>query len=175
MSPVYNVLGNKGTLALLREMAQQGDLSDDEALLVDALIPRTVWLTPASAALAIEQRADYVLKPVDGFAGRDVVAGREMGEVEWRERVLKLAHNPRERFVLQQYVDTDIEQVTVVDEQGAIATHAARVVWGLYNFGDEYLGGFIRAKPQDATAIINGASGAAAGPLPRHLCGQDQE
>lgn len=175
MSPAYNVLGNKGTLALLWEMAEQGELSDDEEALVRELIPHTVWLTPASAALAIEQQADHVLKPVDGFAGRDVVSGREMGEAEWRERLLTLAHSPRERFVLQRYVDTDIEQVTVVDESGVVSAHAARVVWGLYTFGDDYLGGFVRAKPQEATAIINGASGAAAGPLPRHLCRQDLE
>ncbi|MCA8157817.1 circularly permuted type 2 ATP-grasp protein [Burkholderia contaminans] len=165
MALAYNAIGNKGVWALLWTMCDHGLLAADEAELVTTFLPRTVWLDERSldAVLANQQR--LVLKPVCGLEGRDVRLGNEATVKQWQTLVRAAATQARS-YVAQELVSPDVMTVSVADTSGNTHDEAAHVVWGVYVFGDNYLGCFLRGSPLGSSMVINVATGSSSGPVP---------
>lgn len=176
MGPNYNVLSNKGILALLWERACSGLLSPSQEELVREFIPKTQWMNASNSTWVIESRESLVIKPIDGSAGYEVYIGEEMDQLAWRKRVMEIIHGSEGKaYVAQEYVKPELMNVLLADRFGNIREEYQRVIWGLFTFGSEFLGGFIRSKPDLGTMVINHANGASVGPIPPSAWSKQRE
>lgn len=161
----YNVLAGKGMWALLWQLYEENQLSPMQRTLVESYLPYTIWLSDETLNIAYEQQNDWVLKPTDGYAGRDVVCGREVDFLHWQETLNRALSIGNKAFILQRYTEPYPLSVTTCDVNGQHQESFARVVWGLYYQNGEYLGGLLRSLPMTESAVINYAMGAATGPM----------
>lgn len=165
MGPHYNLINNKGVLAMLWDLYEQGRLSVSEAEVVRKWLAPTLWLSGDNMARIAGEREQWVLKPIDGACGRDVWCGQEMSDDAWGQRLSEvLALGPR-RFVAQRFASPEQAEVAIAGPQGEAMGQGYKIVWGVYVFGEDYLGLLVRAKPPEGTAVINHATGAVVGPL----------
>lgn len=166
MGPIYKLISNKGIFAFLWELCESNRLTQDEADLVRSMIPPTIWLDANSLQQIKQDRVSFVIKPIDGLAGKDVLCGKEYSQIEWDEVLRRIVDKAPRSFVVQNYVESVFRNVALADETGSLSMERCRIVWGIYIFGDDYLGTYLRAKPIGASAVINAANGASSGPLP---------
>ncbi|MEW5289965.1 circularly permuted type 2 ATP-grasp protein [Erwinia papayae] len=167
MSPKYNVLSNKGILALLWEKALAGSLSSEDTTLVRSFIPYTFWLTSESYDAVLAQKESLVIKPIDGNCGFDVYVGPDMSEQEWKDVVTEVMNKLHPKsYVAQRYVAPPLMNVTLAHPDGGLSNELQKIIWGIFVFGNKNLGGFIRAKNNAGSNVINHANGANIGPLP---------
>ncbi|WP_434672069.1 hypothetical protein [Pseudomonas sp. R1-15] len=161
----YNVLAGKGVWALLWQLCSEDKLGIEDRSLVEKHLPYTFWLVDSSLDIALKQQQKWVLKPTDGYAGRDVVCGREVTGQQWEDALHAALSVGGKAFIIQEYVEPDPRWVATYDVDGHLEEYQARVVWGLYFLDEKYLGGLLRALPVTHSAVINYASGAATGPM----------
>ncbi|GAB2930772.1 hypothetical protein GCM10027280_17880 [Micromonospora polyrhachis] len=149
----YGIYANKGILALVSELRQQGGLSPDEAAMVDRILPWTRRVTPAIWEHCRDNRERLVLKPAVGASGAGVTIGWDVTPDEWAAAFEKASTTP---YIVQERVAPAPEPVpdgdTLVDWLPA---------WGVFVFEQGYAGNFIRALPADAGTVINEATGSA--------------
>ncbi|WP_122385352.1 hypothetical protein, partial [Pseudomonas savastanoi] len=164
----YNLINNKGVLALLWKLANDGTLGDDNAKLVKEWIPETYWLSPADIEI-FEDRRQWVIKPVNGACGRDVICGAELTEKEWADKIELFLSQPERSYVRQKFILPEIQNVTLGwgADESAKTQEKMHVIWGLYVYGNDYLGGMVRGNSVDVGYVINHATGACIGPMPQ--------
>ncbi|RON72532.1 hypothetical protein [Pseudomonas fluorescens] len=161
----YNVLAGKGVWALLWQFYLENNLDDADRALVKEHLPLTHWLVEETQDIALKEQSRWVLKPTDGYAGRDVVCGREVTAEDWAEKIRKALGIGGKAYILQEYIEPEPLLVATIDENGRLEEYKARVVWGFYFLEGQYQGGLLRALPLSQTAVINYATGAATGPM----------
>ncbi|AMK30218.1 hypothetical protein [Pseudomonas mosselii] len=161
----YNVFAGKGVWALLWQLCAEGKLTAEDRALVEQHLPYTSWLLDNTLDVALKEKNRLVLKPTDGYAGRDVVCGKEMTERQWEAALHAALGSGEKAYILQAYVEPIPQWVATYDVNGRLEEYQARVVWGLYFLDDKYLGGLLRALPVTHSAVINYAGGAATGPM----------
>ena len=167
MGPIYRLMANKGVLALLWSFVEEGRLSDEHSSLVKKLIPPTKFVSAHAIGPLTEGKDDWVLKPIDGFAGKGIFCGRDLSPEEWKSALSRISSQlPLNSYVAQRYAAPGIGNAELADINGEILIQSSRLLWGTFVFGQEYLGTFIRAKPDHGSSIINHANGASVGPIP---------
>lgn len=131
-------------------------LADDKALLAPlselhpAHVPQTRVLTPALEAQVRAARAEWVLKPVDGYGGFGIVVGPFVSDAEWNAAVTHALSTPG-RFVAQRYVPLPRERVALLDgaETDAFLIHS---LW----FHPHLAGAFVRASTNPVVNVHQG-------------------
>lgn len=167
MGVACNLVNNKGVLALLWELLDDGLLDEAEAKLVERWIPETRWVTGAILERLLHDRHEWVVKPIDGACGHDVLCGCDHLPPEWEQRLREILREPEHSFVAQRFHAPEVREVAIGfgEEPDAVRVEPARIVWGVFVYGTHYLGCLVRSKPLDGVAVINHATGALVGPL----------
>lgn len=167
MSPKFNILSNKGILALLWEKLLASQLSEEHETLVKEFVPYTFWVTETSQEEVLLRQNHLVIKPIDGNGGLNVFIGAEYSSAEWQEKINEIIRvlSPR-AYVAQNYEKPPIMMTNLAHPDGKVTNELQKVIWGVFVFGEENLGGFIRAKSYTGSNIINHANGASVGPIP---------
>ncbi|MEA3234653.1 circularly permuted type 2 ATP-grasp protein [Pseudomonas mosselii] len=159
------LLSNKGALALLHELVQTPLLNDEEKALVTSVVPYTCHVTQDNIHRLLDEPERWVVKPTDSACGQGVRYGGELTESEWCGYLEKITSTPGETYIAQEFCKAECAPTVFSLSDGGNITEAASVVWGVYVYGDRYLGTLVRAKPRQDTIVINHASGASVGPL----------
>jgi hypothetical protein len=157
MSFLAELIGNKGTLAMLRDPAHAGDFSDAERATVERLVPWTALVgDPPPDELPQDE---LVLKPVGGWSGRGVTPGWTVDRGTWLDHLAKAAGGP---WVLQRRVRARPEPVPEPSVAG-LELSTMDFNWGAFLAGDQYDGMMVRAVRSGTEAIISTAHGASIG------------
>lgn len=165
--PLALFTGDKRALALLSE-SQGSDCYDAaERQAIRSYIPWTriakdgwteldgerVWLR--DVALAKQER--FVLKDSQAAAGRNVLVGRYVEPAVWREAVEKSFETGF--WVLQEWLRSAPVWLWS-GEEGEMLPYES--VWGLFQLGQRFGGGFLRIQRGSRTGIINSVHGSTA-------------
>ena len=163
-APVSQLLGDKRNLALLSQNAHLPVFSDEDRRIIDHHVPWSRELKPGPTTyrgqevmlpeFLMANRADFVVKAGLGHSGEDVLVGPHTSQEEWDAAIVKVA--PSGTWLAQEYLQS--RSHLYLDEHGPARHHS---VWGLYDFGTRFAGGFIRVMPEDkGNGVINSACGA---------------
>lgn len=167
MSPKFNILSNKGILALLWEKVRAGELSVEDSEFITDFVPHTYWLTEQTRQEVLMQKDRLVIKPIDGNCGFNVYIGADQSHHDWQhivDSILQAYHS--RAYVAQNFAAPSLMNVTLAHEDGSLSQELQKIIWGVFIFGEKNLGGFIRAKNTSGSNIINHANGASVGPIP---------
>lgn len=144
------VFASKGFLSTLHSLKSDGRLDDDEAALVDRLIPwtRDVRALPDTWSHAAEQiglrREEIVLKAKRDLGGNGVIFGRERSDIEFEGD-----------WARARATDSVVQKVV---EPVTLDLHADprawRVVLGSYMTPSGPAGHMIRARPADEGLLV---------------------
>lgn len=143
------VIHNKMAFAALHDARFHHYFSPSE---IKYIIDHVPYTAPWSEELLedehfISEKDHYILKPVDYYASKGVVAGKECTTEEWEEH-LKEALN--KDFLIQEYVALPV--LPMIDfDHGGIEDYGQ--ITGLFVYGEEFKGIYSRAG---RNAIISG-------------------
>ena len=161
-------LSDKRNLALLSERGGSDDFSAEERELIARHVPWTRVMEDAPAVwrgeraglpqLAVEQRERLVLKPAQSFGGKGVHVGWQTAPDEWERLVREALSGPP--WIVQEWVES--LPYVHLSKAGEPVPHD--VVWGIFTFGDEYGGTFLRLAPK-GRGVVNVAQQAEVGYL----------
>lgn len=165
MGPISRLLANKGNLALLYELLDTRALKTHESKLVENFVPRTIWVLEENIDTLLKQKNEWVLKPITGFGGYGVVVGLEVTDDQWKIQ-LNHALMKRKSHVAQKYIHPIGRKTELTSKDGELEERISNIIWGIFVFGNEYLGTFIRANAVGESVIVNHINNAAIGPLP---------
>ncbi|HXO22331.1 MAG TPA: hypothetical protein VOA87_20620 [Thermoanaerobaculia bacterium] len=159
--PVTMLLSDKRNLALLSEAADGGGglIDGEEKDLVRRHLPWTRRVARATAIFGGEEvflpdllagrREELVLKGAQSLGGADVHIGRFLSATAWETVVQRALAEPG--WIVQEEVRSlpwlfpgDDEELAVFD-----------VVWGIFVFGEEYGGTFVRMLPRERRGTVN--------------------
>jgi hypothetical protein len=160
-----SLLGDKGNLGILLELAQAGKFSARENELMIKHIP---WTSSVENKKVIFKHKDYnliellkanknsfVIKAARGFQGKDVFVGKFLSDDEWI-KALETALESR-LFIAQEFSDS--VDFLAPNEQNEWTPH--KLIWGAFGFGDAYGGVWVRmSEVKSNAAVINSATGA---------------
>lgn len=164
-SPFHALLSDKGLLAVLHECADEELLDAADSALIRRFIPWTARLRDAPASIEgrrvemvphlLQHKDEFVLKRFSSNSGRHVIVGRYCETGQWQDAVRRALEESR--WTVQQFCAPSI--LDVHDPQHGVAPHA--VIWGLFAYGGEYAGAFVRAdRNLTQRGVINSATGA---------------
>ncbi len=171
MTFAAELVGNKGTLALLSEATEHETLQPKEHELIRRYVPWTRFVESGTTRrhgeehdmtrLLVERQADFILKPVVGYAGHGVTPGWVTSAEDWRHLVEQALSGPI-RYVVQDRVIPRTEWLPRLGVSG-ISWGETAINWGVFVARDQYNGVYIRGGFGEGEAVINVAQGAAWG------------
>lgn len=139
--PISKILSNKLNLALCWEYHDSGLFSKKERDIIDKYIPWTRKINPSLKDYILKNKDNLVLKPPDELGGIDVMVGRYSSGLQW-EKTLQKALNSK-NWVVQEWLNS----YRYMYQSGEYGCTPHSSVWGLFAFGDSYVGGFVRILP----------------------------
>jgi len=151
-----NVFGNKGTLAMLSEFAEDTSVfSAPERAVIDRVLPWSRLLGRRGADAdgrfveeCVRRRERLVFKPTGKFGGEGVLIGQEVDDRTWREA---LAASAQAGCLVQEVVRPSREPM--IDPQtGARSEWYA--LWAAFMTPTGLSGGGVRAIPPGGTSVI---------------------
>lgn len=158
------VVSNKSTLAVLTDSRFDNLFTDEENEIKYRHIPWTRNLLPGRVQykgkehdifeLAAADREGFVIKPADGYGGKDVFIGQEVSQSEW-DSVLETAAGGGRIWVLQELVDIPEEDFPIF-EDGAFSLEKRKVNLNPFAIGGRYAGCISRISKYP---IINVSAG----------------
>jgi len=168
--PVTVLLSNKLNLALLSENEDSDVFTPGERKIIKKYIPWTRKIVPGEVTYGTERfkledfvlshRETLVIKPAEGLAGEGVYVGRYTSAEEW-EGMVELALL-KKNWLVQEYIES-YPYLYQCGEEGYAQYDS---VWGIFVFGSEYGGGFLRiVNKEDNSGVINVHQGAEVTPL----------
>jgi hypothetical protein len=151
-----NVFGNKGTLAMLSEFADDPSMfTGPERAVIDRVLPWSRMLGRPGAgpdAGRIEEcarrREQLVFKPTGLYGGKGVVIGQEVDDRTWREALTASAESG---CLVQEVVRPNLERV-IEPDTGASSEWFA--LWAAFMTPAGLSGGGIRAVPPGGSTVI---------------------
>lgn len=171
MSFVAELIGNKGTIALLSDPIHRHHFSLEEQALIDRFIPHTRFVRSGTTwwdgrevevlDLLRERQDDLVLKPVIGYGGLGVQVGWKMRRDEWETAVERAARGPV-LYVLQERVRPVPESMPRLTPHG-VRFDDVVLNWGVYVANGRYNGAMVRGTRARGHGVINVMQGAAMG------------
>jgi hypothetical protein len=166
--PITTLLTNKLNLALLSEHEDSEIFTPGERKIIKAHIPWTRRIVPGKVIFAGKtfnwedflhsRRTKLVIKPALELGGKGVGIGKYTPPDQWETIAQQALQDETRNWIAQEYMET-LPHVYQYGEEGYIEHE---VVWGLFVFGREYAGGFLRVIPktENIKGIINTSQGA---------------
>ncbi|MFF3029992.1 hypothetical protein ACFVS7_03055 [Streptomyces rubiginosohelvolus] len=149
------VMGSKVWMGLLHDSELRALLPASACEVIDALVPRTHVVTDANLDALIDGRTGFFFKSAADFGGSGVIDGRTADAAGLRDR---LAGENRGSWIAQEIVQPAEFPVRLI---GSSETMSRECVLGLYRYGEEWSGHFLRSR--SGASVINMSSGAAVG------------
>ncbi len=164
-SPFRFALGDKRSLCVLYGRRNDPVFSSEERALIEKYLPWSVALRSqdvdfegrryALRTLLLEQRERFVIKVATGFQGKNVFVGKFQPIDAWHTIVDKAMDDGS--WLAQEYC----QSLPYYGQAGASGVGLYDVVWGIFNFGHEYGGCWLRLMARgEGDGIINSAKGA---------------
>jgi hypothetical protein len=165
--PITWLLSSKLNQALLSENENTGKFTPRERELINTYIPWTRRLVPGKVTYGTRtfyledfiysHREKLVIKPARDLGGKDVLVGKYTSVDQWEKTANQALGDKTGNWILQEYVQPLPHMYQYGDE--GYAEH--QTTWGLFVFGSEYGGGFLRTLPTENTSgVINTHQGA---------------
>jgi len=165
--PITWLLSSKLNQALLSENENTGRFTPWESELIKTYIPWTRRVVPGRVTYGTEtfhledflysHREKLVLKPVLEMGGKDVQVGKYTPADRWENLVKQVLSDETSSWIVQEYV----EPFTHLYQYGDNGYAEYETIWGLFVFGTQYAGGFLRILPaENTTGVINTHQGA---------------
>jgi hypothetical protein len=166
--PITTLLTNKLNLALLSEHEDSEIFTPEERKIIKNHIPWTRRIVPGKVTFAGKtfdwedflrsHRTTLVIKPGLEYGGKGVAIGKYTPADQWETMVQQALRDETRNWIAQEFMET-LPHVYQHGEEGYIQSE---VVWGLFVFGREYAGGFLRVIPktENIKGIINTSQGA---------------
>jgi hypothetical protein len=151
-----NVFGNKGTLAMLSEFAEDASVfSAQERAVIERVLPWSRMLGRRGPELderfvseCMQRREQLVFKPTGLFGGEGVLIGREVDPHTWREA---LTASTETGCLVQEIVQPNTESV-IEPQTGARSEWYA--LWAAFMTPTGLAGGGVRAIPPGGSTVI---------------------
>ena len=151
-----NVFGNKGTLAMLSEFAEDASVFDaHERAVIERVLPWSRMLGRRGAesderfiSECMQRRESLVFKPTGLFGGEGVLIGREVDPGTWRDA---LAASTQTGCLVQEIVQPNVE--SVIDPQNGTRTDYF-ALWAAFMTPAGLCGGGVRAVPPGGSTVI---------------------
>jgi hypothetical protein len=166
--PITTLLSNKLNHVLLSENEDSGVFTPEEREIIKASIPWTRRIVPGEVTSRKEifqmedflrsHRQKLIIKPVQEMGGQGVSIGKYTPPQQWQEAIEQAFQDENSNWIAQEYVEP-LPYLYQCSDNG-YAEH--EVVWGLFVFGREYAGGFLRVIPksENCGGVINTSRGA---------------
>jgi len=157
--PFSYLLCNKLNMALLSEFQDSEIFEEKERELIRCHVPWTRRVASGNADFEgnsislfdfiLENRDTLMLKKSLGSSGQFVVAGPSRTPGEW-ETALRRALEEKD-WIVQKYIACP----SFPYQYGDYGCCLHDVIWGLFVFGEEYGGAFLRVLPKGRGAVVN--------------------
>ena len=166
-NPLFDVLGEKRSLALVHKHKNSDIYTDHEMQCIDRFIP---WCAPSSPQsilykgtefsleqLLLSQQESFVIKHGAGYEGRDVYIGKYTASDVWNDVLQRALKDGK--WLVQEYCESNRYYA-----QSDNSYTSFDIIWGLFVFGDKYAGNVLRFMKSDSgTGVVNAATGAESG------------
>lgn len=168
MGLTYSLISNKGLLALLWHMSENGELSKKESELVHDLLPRTYKVTNNNYNYIIENQNKLILKPLNYLSSFNVEAGCELSKTAWVKKISQILNGViLDHYVVQELAHPEISNI-FFHSNSNYRTEKLMVWWGIFVFGDECWGGLVRGRPCNNSVVTRANDKSKFwGPIPR--------
>jgi hypothetical protein len=164
-NPLDGIIGDKRNLALLYKHKDSGVFSQMERQIINAYIPWCATIKCQKVdyrgqnydlkTLLQSQKDQFVIKTALGGQGVDVFVGRSQTEDEWLEIIEKSFSESG--WVVQEFC----KSLNFYGQFGQYGIAEFDVIWGIFGFGDEYAGSWLRMMDISSEhGVINSATGA---------------
>jgi hypothetical protein len=164
-NPFTATIGDKRSLALLHKHKHNPVFSERERQLIDYFIPWGTEATPKQVefkgrqadleTLLREERPRFVVKVAHGAQGNDVYVGKFKTDEEWSVAVRRAMSEPG--WLVQEYCGS----LPFYGQSGEWGYELHDVIWGVFGFGTQYGGCWLRLMRRGGgDGIINSAKGA---------------
>lgn len=155
--PIMDILANKLSLALLSEMENSDIFNSGERENIKKYIPWTRKLIPGETTydtnngenirgrledVVISYREQLVIKAGRSYGGKEVIMGMEVPPPQWKQLIEKAF--AQKDWVVQEY----IKPYSLLYQFGESGYVPHQVVWGVFSFGTQSPGGFVRVLPE---------------------------
>lgn len=165
--PISGIMSSKFNLALLSEHENSKVFSSEEQEAIKKYIPWTRKVFAGNTTydtkninledFILSNRERLLLKPSEGIGGYGVCPGCSTSPNLWKQQVEKALKE--KNWVVQEYIPS-YSYLYQNGENGCAEHH---VVWGIFVFGSQRAGGYIRLLPvRDHKGVINASQGAQA-------------
>jgi glutathionylspermidine synthase len=145
------VVHTKLFFAMLYHDVLRKYFSESQLSFIDKTIPYTQVLSVGMADDAFIQNKDqYILKPIDYYASKGVIAGEGTSEEEWRQLLAEKRHEP---YLIQKYCPLALRESLLPNDQGGFDQVSFRTITGMYVYNEKVKGIYSRAG---LNAIISG-------------------
>lgn len=164
-NPAEWVLADKRSLALLYKRRKDPSFTEEERQIIEVFLPWATPLCPGQvefdgrmedlASLLFRLKDRFVIKVARGGKGDDVYVGKHQNIHDWMRLVLRgMAEGD---WLVQEFC----RSLPFYGQSGDSGYGIFDVVWGIYGFGDEYSGSWLRLMERDAgNGVINSDKGA---------------
>jgi len=164
--PISELLSNKLNLALLSENEDSDVFNLEERRIIKEYIPWTRKVVPGEVTFGtdtfiledfiLSNQDKLVMKPADRFGGEGVYVGRYISALDWKGLIEVALY--QKNWLVQEYV----ESFPFLHQAGLNGCSGHDVVWGVFIFGEQYAGTFLRVLPRgkNTKGIINSHMGA---------------
>ena len=124
---------------------------ESELAFIDRHVPYTRPLKKDEAFEGyIENREDYIIKPIDYYASKGVCAGKDYDDTQWRNL---LEEKATQEFIIQKYCPVSLVDNLYEEENGNIVHRTFKTITGLFTYNEKLSGVYVRAG---LNAIISG-------------------
>lgn len=143
-SPYEVFWSSKAMFALAWRGIEERVIDEPTARLLSEMLPRTYVLRRELRERAVEERADWVLKPAFGLGGKEVAIGRLVDGAAWAAAVDTALESGR-RFVLQRYEAPLTFPLHILRPGSPPEGGEHPIVLGLFQLDETYSGAMARA------------------------------
>lgn len=160
IDPMADVLASKAVMAMTWRGVEEGLLADDQARLVEAVLPHTVFIGEADRIGAAEERHDWVLKTAFGHGGYEVRCGWELSREAWLASLQAARDDDGPLAILQRRLRGIDRQGIGMTPDGTLIYMTAPKLLGLFQQGDAFAGACARQSPHNGGVVSVGAGAA---------------
>lgn len=126
-------------------------LSEEMLIFIDKHVPYTKPLVKGENYMDyIENREEYIIKPIDYYASKGVCAGKDYDDKAWEAL---LEEKTKEDFIIQKYCPFALTENLYEDADGNVKPQSYRTITGLFTYNEKLAGIYVRAG---LNAIISG-------------------
>jgi hypothetical protein len=116
--------------------------TDEELIYIDKHIPYTAPLRLENIDRYIDDKDQYIIKPIDFYASKGVYAGKEFSTDAWRTHLIDAV---KTGYIIQKFCKKSINKNLYFKENGDFEIREVNNITGLFVYNEKLSGIFTRA------------------------------